>query len=113
MSRSGSQVDSLDQFFFCGIIERGADAALDIAERLVDYLQGVEPVPHRLPLQIHQHRVAQSRHQVTSFRYPSNVLLATCFSLAASHLVKKPLIVSREASGANFSARADLGKVTK
>lgn len=53
------------------------------------------------------------RRKVTSFRYPSNVLLATCFSLAASHLVKKPLIVSREASGANFSARADLGKVTK
>lgn len=70
MSRSGSQVDSLDQFFFCGIIERGADAALDIAERLVDYLQGVEPVPHRLPLQIHQHRVAQSRHQAQGDQLP-------------------------------------------
>ncbi|MNI33188.1 hypothetical protein D3C73_871230 [compost metagenome] len=56
---------------------------------------------------------AGMRRRVTSLRYPSKVLLATCFFFASSHLVKKPFIVSRDASGANFAARAEPGNVTE
>lgn len=62
--RPPGQRVGLDKFVVVhGIIERRAQAALDIAQRLVGYLKRVEPVAHCLALQVDQQGRAERGHQ--------------------------------------------------